>query len=78
MASKRPNSLREYHLLVARHFDGFEWQIRYDHHANPVRRSEGVFGSQNDAVSAGEVALAALKRQIASEAEAQEGGSREA
>ena len=64
MASKRTNILREYHLLIKREADGFEWQIRYDRHAVPVQRGQTVYPTQEQAVVAGEEALAALKRDM--------------
>ena len=62
MATKKSNSLRDYHLLVTRGSDGFEWQVRYNRHANPVQRSEGTYPTQVEASAAGEVALAILRR----------------
>ena len=63
MSGKKNNALRDYHLLVARGCDGFEWQIRYNRHANPVQRSQTAFASHADAIKAGEVALTTLRRE---------------
>ncbi len=65
MSNKRANVLREYHLLIQREGAGFMWQIRYDRHANPIQRSQTVYPTQAEALAAGEVALAALKRDVA-------------
>lgn len=64
MAAKRSNSLRDYHLLIKREPDGFEWQIRYDRHAVPVQRSAERYATQSEASQAGEDALAAVKRNV--------------
>ena len=62
MAGKRANVLREYHLLIKREPQGFEWQIRYDRHAHPVQRSEILHPTQEQAAAAGEAALAEVRR----------------
>ena len=63
MVGKKKNALRDYHLLVARRRDGFEWQIRYNRHANPVQRSQMSYPNQAEATAAGEAALEQLKRE---------------
>jgi hypothetical protein len=63
MAGKRTNVLRDYHLLIKREADGFEWQIRYDRHANAVQRSQVLYGTHEDAAAAGDKVLATLKRE---------------
>ena len=65
MASKRTNVLRDYHLLVKRESDGFEWQIRYDRHANAVQRSPSLYATHEEAAVEGSKVLATLKREVA-------------
>ena len=65
MASKRTNVLRDYHLLIKRESEGFEWQIRYDRHANAVQRSQVLYATHEEAAAEGSKVLATLKREVA-------------
>ena len=65
MASKRTNVLRDYHLLIKRESEGFEWQIRYDRHANAVQRSQVLYATREEAAAEGSKVLATLKREVA-------------
>ena len=59
--AKRPNTLREYHVLIARGSHGFLWEIRYDRHAKPVKVSTEIFALQEAAEQAGTQALKDLR-----------------
>lgn len=65
MPGKKSNILRDYHVLVVRGPTGFEWQVRYNRHASPVQRSPASFSTQAEASAAGEIALAAIRRDAA-------------
>lgn len=64
MAGKRTNVLREYHLLIKREAQGFEWQIRYNRHATPIQRSPTLYATQEAAATAGDEALSALRQEV--------------
>lgn len=57
VSSKRPNTLKQHHLLVTRSRDGFRWEIRYGRNARPALWSDTPFLSQQEAKTAGEQAL---------------------
>lgn len=59
--ARRPNTLREYHVLVVRSSEGFVWEIRYDRHARPVKVSAESFALQEAAEQAGDRALQDFK-----------------
>ena len=58
MSQKRPNALRQYHLLITRGHEGFRWQIRYGRNAKPLTSSPHSYANQLDAKVAGERMLA--------------------
>lgn len=55
------NTLRQYHLLVARTLEGFGWQIRYGRRAKPSAVSDRTYPTIKEATAAGEDALAQLR-----------------
>lgn len=61
MAGKKRNALREYHLLIKRQAGGFAWEIRFDRHAKPIRRSVEAYASLDAADRSGKEALAAVR-----------------
>lgn len=62
--SKKPNVLREYHLLIIRNRGGFSWEVRYNRHAKPVRVCHEIYPSQDEANRHGQIALDAIKEEL--------------
>lgn len=60
---KRPNTLREYHLLVIRNPGGFSWEVRYGRNAKSVRACNEVYRTQEEASRHGQVALDVVKEE---------------